>query len=400
MRGDSLLDKMELIDPAYVEAADEMPKRKKRGWIKWGSLAACLCLAIAAAFTLKWHNAPRQPDSTKLATITIPEFSGEGMGFEGYMCYDISELNNGNPWSEDMNITALPVYRNGAYDPSGAGIPTGLSEEEMMERLTFTASALGLEVLSTRVITDGQEEKETETLPDAAPTEIHAETNAGTIYIQADGGIVYFLPDEGLALPDVYHFTHSSTTDDEAESVLSYLVDAYGELLGFEHPKAISWGDYNIFGELNRSYQVYDASGDDLEDILNYNFRCVSFFPDDNGNLYGIRKNDGLLSAEKLGDYPVISVEEATERLIAGNYQTSVPAAFPGEEYIGKVELVYRSGRLEEVLLPYYRFYVLLPDTMNSSAAEQGLHTYGAYYVPAIAEEYIANMPTYDGSFN
>lgn len=36
MRGDSLLDKMELIDPAYVEAADEVPKRKKSGWIKWG----------------------------------------------------------------------------------------------------------------------------------------------------------------------------------------------------------------------------------------------------------------------------------------------------------------------------------------------------------------------------
>ena len=400
MRGDSLLDKMELIDPAYVEAADEVPKRKKRGWIKWGSLAACLCLAIAAAFTLKWHNAPQKPDPAKLATITIPEFSGGGMGFEGYMCYDISELNNGNPWSEDMNITALPVYRNGAYDPSGAGIPTGLSEEEMTERLSLTASALGLEVLSTRVITDGQEEKETETLPDAAPTEIHAETNAGTIYIQADGGIVYFLPDEGLALPDGYSFTYSSTTDAEAERVLSYLMDTYRDLLGFGDPKAISWGDYNIYGEFSRRYQAYDASEDDIENILNYNFRRVSFFSDESGNLSGIRLNDGLLSAEKLGNYPVISAEEATERLEAGNYQTSVPAAFSGKEYIGKVELVYRSGRLEEVLLPYYRFYVLLPDTMNSSAAEQGLHTYGAYYVPAIAEEYIANMPTYDGSFN
>lgn len=395
MRGDSFLDKMELIDPAYVEAADEMPKRKKRGWIKWGSLAACLCLIIAVAFAIGRQPAPTNPEK-----ITIPEFSGEGMGFEGYMCYDISELNNGNPWSEDMNITALPVYQNGAYDPSGAGIPTGLSEEEMMERLTFTASALGLELLSTEVIADGQADKDTGMAPDTDPTAIHAETNGGTIDIQADGGILYFLPDEGLALPEVYHFTHSSTTDDEAESVLSYLVDAYGELLGFEHPKALSWGDYNIYGELNRSYQVYDASGDDLEDILNYNFRRVSFYPDDNGNLYGIRKNDGLLSAEKLGDYPVISVEEATERLIAGNYQTSVPAAFSGEEYIGKVELVYRTGRLEEVLLPYYRFYVLLPDTMISSASDHGLQIYGAYYVPAIAAEYIANMPTYDGRFD
>ncbi|MGN1307933.1 MAG: hypothetical protein ACI4V3_09720 [Faecousia sp.] len=400
MRGDSLLDKMELIDPAYVEAAEEVPKRKRSGWLKWGSLAAGLCLVIAAAFLLARHSAPQQSDPSSLKTITIPEFSGRAMGFEGYMYYDISELNNGNPWSADMHLTSLPVYQNGAYDPSGAGIPTGLSEEEMTERLNLTAAALGLEVLSTGVITDGQEEKDTGTAPNADPTAIHAETNGGTIDVQADGGIIYFLPDEGFSLPDGYSFTYSNTTDAEAERVLSYLTETYRELLGFEAPKAISPGDYNIYGEFSRSYQVYDASEDDIENILNYNFCRVSFYPDENGNLSGIRINDGLLSAEKLGDYPIISVEEATERLIAGNYQTSVPAAFSGEEDIGKVELVYRTGRLEEVLLPYYRFYVLLPDTMNSSAAAQGLQTYGVYYVPAIAEEYIANMPTYDGSFN
>lgn len=400
MRGDSLLDKMELIDPAYVEAADEVPKRKKSGWIKWGSLAACLCLIVAVAFTITRHSTRQQTAPSKLAAITIPERSGGGMGFEGYMCYDISELDNGNPWSADMNITSLPVYQNGAYDPSGAGIPTGLGEEEMMERLTLTASALGLEVLSTKVITDGQEEKDIGTVPNGDPTAIHAETTGGTMEVQADGGIIYFLPDEGLALPDAYNFTYSSTTDAEAESVLSYLIDSYREVLGFGNPKAISSGDYNIYGEFSRSYQVYDASEDDIENILNYNFRRVSFYPDENGNLSGIRMNDGLLSAEKLGDYPVISAEEARERLAAGNYQTSVPAAFPGEEYIGKVELVYRTGRLEEVLLPYYRFYVLLPDTMQPSSAEQGLQIYGAYYVPAIAEEYIVNMPAYDGSFH
>lgn len=37
------------------------------------------------------------------------------------------------------------------------------------------------------------------------------------------------------------------------------------------------------------------------------------------------------------------------------------------------------------------------PDEMG---ADNGLKTYGAYYVPAIVEEYIADMPIYDGSFN
>ena len=31
---------------------------------------------------------------------------------------------------------------------------------------------------------------------------------------------------------------------------------------------------------------------------------------------------------------------------------------------------------------------------------ENGLKTYGAYYVPAIADEYIIDMPVYEGHFN
>ena len=126
----------------------------------------------------------------------------------------------------------------------------------------------------------------------------------------------------------------------------------------------------------------------------------MNFYPNDSGKLSIIRRNNGLLSAEKLGDYPVITAAEAEERLSAGNYQTSVPAAFSGEESIGRVELVYRTGRSEEILMPYYRFYVLLPESVYGADDEEGLKTYGAYYVPAVAEEYIADMPIYDGDFN
>ena len=389
MRGTELLDKMELIDPAYVEAAAKPPERKKRRWIRWAAAAACLCLVLAGAAVAARHSAPQQSDPTALEPVTIPDLVSDGMGFEGYLCYNVSDLDNGNPWSENESLTALPVYRNGSYDPSGAGVPTGLSEDEMMKRLSFAASALHLDVRSTQVMTSGQ--------PEGAPTEIQAETGNDTLTVQADGEIAYFLPEEGLALPDGYRFTYSRTTDEDAEQVLSYLTDAYKDLLGFAEPKAVSWGDYTINGEFNRRYQVYDAAGDDVEDILNYNFRYASFYPNDDGALYGIRISDGLLTAELLGEYPVISVEEATARLAAGQYQTNVPAAFPGEEAIGKVELVYRTGCLEEVLLPYYRFYVLLPDALNLSAGEHGLQMYGAYYVPAIGADYIANMPTYDG---
>lgn len=54
MRGNELLDKMELIDPAYVEAADVRSKRKKNAWVKWGAMAACLCLVFMG--TMIWRQ--------------------------------------------------------------------------------------------------------------------------------------------------------------------------------------------------------------------------------------------------------------------------------------------------------------------------------------------------------
>lgn len=66
-----------------------------------------------------------------------------------------------------------------------------------------------------------------------------------------------------------------------------------------------------------------------------------------------------------------------------------------GTNYIAKVELIYRTGASEQYYMPYYRFYVEIPEL-----EEDGLKTYGAYYVPAIESQYITNMPLWDGAFN
>ena len=46
MRGNELLEKMELVDPAYVAAADAPVKKGTPRWLRWGAMAACLCLVI------------------------------------------------------------------------------------------------------------------------------------------------------------------------------------------------------------------------------------------------------------------------------------------------------------------------------------------------------------------
>lgn len=48
MRGKNLLDRMDLVDPSFIEAADEVPQNKKRIFAKYGMLAACLAVIISA----------------------------------------------------------------------------------------------------------------------------------------------------------------------------------------------------------------------------------------------------------------------------------------------------------------------------------------------------------------
>ena len=82
-----------------------------------------------------------------------------------------------------------------------------------------------------------------------------------------------------------------------------------------------------------------------------------------------IRKFNDLSCTEQIGDYPIITSKEATKLLDNGNYLTSVPEKMPGEKYVAKTELVYRTGSSNEAFLPYYRFWVELPDMQQKKRA-------------------------------
>ena len=58
MRGNKFLDKMELIEPAYIEAADVKPGKKKNVWCRWGTIAACFCLAFCLAVPVMAASIP------------------------------------------------------------------------------------------------------------------------------------------------------------------------------------------------------------------------------------------------------------------------------------------------------------------------------------------------------
>lgn len=87
-----------------------------------------------------------------LPMLTISQnISGEAnseanrsMGFEGYMAYEISELVNASPWSEDMEASTLPVYRNQlSYDENLTIV--GADFEAMEVFLLEIADRLGMD---------------------------------------------------------------------------------------------------------------------------------------------------------------------------------------------------------------------------------------------------------------
>lgn len=393
MKPEHLSDALNHLDDGIIEETDKVRGRKRPPWKRGRNwiAAACLCAIAVGAAILPRLRTPA--DGLPLLEISME--SG-GMGFEGLIYYDFSEMENGNPWRQGMELTTLPVFRNNSY--STAGIPHGLSQKEMENRIQTAAQALGLEVTDLKQDVEGGGGDVplgtiTRIIGYAGGVEIEAVAN-GTVTVNFDTKT-----HDSLPLPEEYRFAYSDVTDQDAEEVLDYLIGQYAALLNFQQPQKALFRDRNIYGELGVDYLVYDAAGDDVEDLLNYSFRKVDFAPDGEGNLMLIRLYDNLACTEKLGDYPLISLEEARQVLLEGQYITTVPYDFPGEDKVYGGELVYRGSRTEEVFIPYYRFYADISADFTSWN-DTGLKNFGAYYVPAVQHQYLKPGWQWDGSFH
>lgn len=406
MNAKKFSEAMSEIHSRYVDEAISYKAEKKKGWIKWGAMAACLALVVYAGVEMLSQEQPETelPDLPMLA-ITDDRSEDMAYGYEGYMAFDISELVNANPWNENMELSTMPVYKNSlTYDTNY--IASGADFDKMREFILEIARRCGFDT-NTLTITDDVPDEETkqkiieklqmvgETIPDGYfdPTELIIRADGLKIEVnQAMTATISFNPT--VSLPDEYNFTHYASYADYV-AVAEYLKEEYKNLIGMEDPQVnIYGGGYNIYAQQGYHIEFFDASGNDTEQIINYNFNRVAFYCDGEGKLYLARIYQPDLSG-KVGDYPIITSGEARELLSSGNYITSVPYEMPGLEYVRKVELVYRTGEREEYYMPYYRFYVELPEEER----EHGLKDYGAYYVPAVNGALLSNMPTWDGSF-
>lgn len=404
MTREIISDAIGLIEDGLIAEAGRLRgrSRQKRLLIRLAAAAAAVVLIAYAGRGLLSRQA-----QSSLPLLEVWDESVGGMGYEGYLAYDISELTSANPWRESMSLKTLPVYRNKAARDQ-AGRPLYPDFEKMQALLLETAARLGIDTDTAAVTDDIPDEKTQQIITEKfqavgeevpenyfAPSELRMQGEG--IEIAVDGSLTATISfDPPIRLPEGYTFAHDAN-EEQMRDAAGYLQEAYAPLLGLLKTPALdlTGGDYTYDGQQSYGVEFFDNSGGKAQRIVNFNFKRIAFYPNDTGELFLARVFSPDLS-EKVGDYPIISLEEARQLLCEGHYLTSVPYAMPGEGYIRRAELIYRTSGREPYAMPYYRFYVELPD----EKLENSLNDYGAYYVPAVESAYLTGLPTWDGSFN
>ena len=342
-------------------------KKKNTTWLKYSTLTLCFILiSVLILFFMYKTEFPRKtgPDiSGELPSLTFSAILPFAVG--GDHAFIKTEWINANPWTEDAKLSTLPVFeRPFTYAENH---PTPQADAEASKSLIIHAARSLGQAPGQLEIRNGIS---------------HLGTNTEDMTISVDYTLTTSISlKTPVALPDKYNISSDSTYEDKQKAA-KYLRKTYKDLINMSKPKINITDEYSA-SDLTISF--YEGKGDLVDQIINYNFNRIVFYGNDEGELHFIRKYQPDLS-HKIGDYPVISVEEAKALLAAGNYYDVGALPFPGEKYpegdfpgldsVKMVELVYKPTTNYNIYIPFYCFY----------AGD-------LYYVPAIEPQYITNMP-------
>ena len=415
MKSEKLLEEIGLIDDLYIAEADTAINLNPAGrsWLRWvGAAAALLVVAVAGTLLLFRQSA----DNLDLPMLTIgantPTLISKGMMLRAF---DVSELKSGNPWTEDANLKTLPVFKNTTVIDEATSTANGLSEYEMVQRAENAAASLGLTIESFHSLPERN--------PDTPLFSVLACCENIQISVDVFGIIQIIFPDtygndRSVTLPEEYTFMSGFGWDaselpvseqrayissrirlgqQDVQDATLYLLGQYADFVDMTSPAFAFSNIYGIAGSLfgMYSHSAYEDSGSLTQRMLNYSFNTVTFLPGMNNELRGIdRRNEDL--SQRLGNYPIISVDEARELLLQKRCFATVEAEVPREEYIASVELIYYTFQFCEMYMPYYKFLVEMPEEEQ----ENGFKAFGTYFVPAVSEQYITDMPLWDGVYN
>ncbi len=384
MNAEAVISSMSFLDDdLLLEAESRRNKKEKKKIFLKPAIAIAACLALVAVSALFINTLT----NNSLPKIELRISTGDGMGFEGAFLKNPDDFESGNPWEYSLLTSRMPVYESDSHDEKGT--PCGLSEKQLDETVDKAVSALGAKLngISKAYANDLYGGYESDFV-----YSVTVETDVASITANAAGGLNVFFKNP-VTLP--YDF--NAENDEDVEKTAEYYTDMYSDLIssviGFENPEISISTDYNAYGEIHRTYRVYDSSGSKKDDIVNYNLNYAELRIENDGSLSSIFICNSASVTDKVAGYPIITESKAEKKLIAGDYISSVVQYdFPGKEYIAKTDLVYKSEKGETVA-PYYRFTVELPEAPN----EIGIKSYGIYYVPAIKDKYISKITLIDG---
>lgn len=407
-KNERLMEQLGEVDDKFVTEAAPKTKARKNP-VKFAVIGT---MAVAAAGVVLWQGTKSIPDrkADKITPdkeksysqrIEFPENTGElpvihtqngetgGMGFEGFMTYDVSDLLDGNPSRENCEFTELPVFIEPSNEIYSHGDFPVYSMDEMEERLKDIAGLL----------TD-----EEFTPVDRHPNGDYYKAKAGDISLSmyAYSSRIYIEFENSVDLPNEYDIC--STTDrGHAERSLEYLGEKYKNIIRMDNPTPVVFTDFSIYNEPLTTFALYDDSEDPLTALINYNFRKVYFYG--GKKLSTISLYDDYDYKEFAGMYPVISYDEAYDKLIGGDYYTTVweeeylPDGINTDE-IFFTGISYKRTADYKYTLPYYRFLVELhPERTGDYAFSDGMKEYGAFYIPAVSPDYLV-IENEDVAFN
>lgn len=397
----------ERIVPAIVKEGNKKTPLK---WTAAGVAAAAAVTGFVITQALApavdpWEDYRIFPASDYKNTIVIDEqpklsytISNRGIYWEDeheamdwlYPVSDISELEDNNPWNEELELTSLPVFKSRVEYADYPGVPGCLTEAELTQMLDNTAKALGVTI----------RQSDFEYYDDAEfPDWLSADCDGGDYGVDSIGitvyGYGYIHIWLGTELPEEY--TLADADSEQTAKTAAYLADRFKNLLQYKNPTvSIKQSQYSALA-FDRDNKIFDSSDDIVQNILNYNLAYTTFGIVDD-RVSSVTLTDFRCISDYVGDYPIISLDQAKELLLNGSYLKIFPDSFfkdgkLKEEDVKKAELIYLN---EEYTAPYYRFYVELEPLASMEGSGQTL--YGDVYVPAVAPEYLKAADYYSAA--
>ncbi|MBR5805578.1 MAG: hypothetical protein IKY30_02245 [Oscillospiraceae bacterium] len=335
------------------------------------------------------------PESDKKKTkIIFNTESDSNYGFEGFLYYDISELDTKNGFDENIAIDTLPVYTFSSMD-----------NEDIKTEFNRILDATGMtenDIIRTKfewieLMQDGDRKVISNTLYTDTP---HKPTERCQLYwinVELTEGYIEIKPQRS----EIDVFLYDDLPEDD-RLIGSYAAKNYTHILG-NNLKSYVYSDYNIYGEQHHSpHYVFNNTDNYAQYIFNstagatyvWHLDTLMWSEHDKGeNIHFQYTADGAYTPA--GELTAITWQEALNMFYNGQYLSTVPQQIPTDTVVSKIELVYKeppyyppADYQSGYALPFYKFYVELP-SMTFETDKGTLKNYGVYYVCAIHPDYV-----------